>query len=477
MSCYQVLALNNNTGDLSITQGNTVNLVQAIQNFSVKTPVVDFKLDGNNLDLYYRDATGALQLKTVTLPAPGNNSSSISVANTTTITAAIASGVITSAVRVSASSGNAITVNADGLFVPVASAGVQVNSTPSIQTTLNQGIITSSAIISPFTGNSLTLRNDGLYVSPTALSPSQVRNYISATAPILYDATTGIISETLATASTAGYLSSTDWNIFNNKLNGAITVGSVSSTAILKQVDSAKNVEIRSIAVSTGLAINLVGDDIILSTTATVPIVNAGSSQTLPNGTTTASLSGTSSVVTGTIVGNQWITLSGPNTPTFNDRSLLAPALSGLVTGTYAFRLEAIASTGLVGLSNTTITVSSGGGTSDTIFFGVQSGSTPPNAAAVAAGSSETANGANDVSVDWTGLSASAPVYCWFAIPNNGGTYFKTKWFVDSLNHGNIGGSTDLFGSYTQVTISSIVYNVGFTNYQTQFVAPCSLQA
>ncbi len=40
---------------------------------------------------------------------------------------------------------------------------------------------------------------------------------LSATAPLSYDNTTGVFSISQATTSTNGYLSSTDWNTFNNK--------------------------------------------------------------------------------------------------------------------------------------------------------------------------------------------------------------------------------------------------------------------
>src|SRR5437773_1321192 len=47
---------------------------------------------------------------------------------------------------------------------------------------------------------------------------SKVRSLHSGTAPITYNSTTGAIGITQASTSTNGYLSSTDWNTFNNKL-------------------------------------------------------------------------------------------------------------------------------------------------------------------------------------------------------------------------------------------------------------------
>jgi hypothetical protein len=49
---------------------------------------------------------------------------------------------------------------------------------------------------------------------------TRARGAISATAPALYDNTTGIISISAASTSTDGYLSSLDWNAFSNKVAG-----------------------------------------------------------------------------------------------------------------------------------------------------------------------------------------------------------------------------------------------------------------
>lgn len=477
MSCYQVLALNNTTGDLQITQGNTVNLVQAIKNFSVKTPVQDFKIVGNVLQLYYLDATGTLQLKTVTLPASGNTSTSISVTSTPSISATIQSGVITSNVNLSAAQGNILALNTDGLFVPTPNTVVSVQSSSSVTLTNVNNVVGASVIVSAASGNALSLTDQGLYVAPGDLTPSQIRNYFSAIAPIIYTNSTGTISIPQATASIPGYLASADWTTFNNKVSGGITVGSVSSTPVFAGEDVNGNLQIRSIATGAGLSIAQVNGDIILATTATVPVVSAGGSQSIATPTTSATLSATSTVANGTVLANQWIQLSGPNLATFSDTSITNPTVSGLIVGTYRFRMFAISSTGLTGSDVASVIVSNGTITLDTIYWGVQASPTPPNASQVQAGSNNQQNGANDVTVDFTTLTSSTPFYCWFAIPNNGGTYFKTKYYMDAINHGNIGGSTDLFTAYTQVTVGGIVYNVSITAYATQFTETTLLQA
>ncbi len=53
---------------------------------------------------------------------------------------------------------------------------------------------------------------------------SSLTGSFSATAPLTYNSTTGVIAINKATTTTDGYLSSTDWNVFNNKV-GSITLG------------------------------------------------------------------------------------------------------------------------------------------------------------------------------------------------------------------------------------------------------------
>lgn len=50
-----------------------------------------------------------------------------------------------------------------------------------------------------------------------SVNPTYIKGLFSATSPIFYDSSTGIISSQAASGSQAGYVSSTDWNTFNNK--------------------------------------------------------------------------------------------------------------------------------------------------------------------------------------------------------------------------------------------------------------------
>lgn len=479
MSCYQSLALNNATGDLSITQGNKVNLVQAIKNFSVKTPVVDFKIVGNTLELYYTDEAGTLQLKTIVLPAAGNNNSAISVASTQSISASITAGVITSNVRISAFTNNALTVRADGLYVPIPPVSITTQDSSSVTLSFAGNTLSASSIISPDAGNSLTINNNGLFVPPSNQSAAQIRTYFSATTPLQYNQATGVSSIPVSTATVDGYIAAVDWIRFNGKVAGAMTVSSLSSVPVFKQENAGLNLEFRGITSgSTPLTVSLSGDDIVLRWLPTVPTVNAGADKSIANPTSSVTMTGSATVSYGTVSATEWSFLSGPVIPVITNASNLSSTVTGLsATGTYAFRLTAVASTGLVATSNVNVVVT-GSVVADTIYVGAQgSGIAPDSATIVSTGVTSSQNGSLDVTANWVALSAGGPVYCWIAIPNNGGAYTKTKWFVDPLNHGNIGSPTDLFGASTLVTIGGNPYYVLITNYATQFVANCFMQA
>lgn len=86
--------------------------------------------------------------------------------------------------------------------------------------------------------NQLTLDSSGItgtksYTLPNATGTIALLSSISATSPLSYNSGTGVISMPLATGSQSGYLSSTDWNTFNNKqdlLSGSGLVKSTSGT-------------------------------------------------------------------------------------------------------------------------------------------------------------------------------------------------------------------------------------------------------
>ncbi|HAS44330.1 MAG TPA: hypothetical protein DCS93_27885 [Microscillaceae bacterium] len=96
----------------------------------------------------------------------------------------------------------------------------------------------------------------------------------------------------------------------------------------------------------------------------TPPVANAGTdfSVTLP---TTTTLNGSASTDDSGIVSYAWSQVSGPNTASFDDASLVSPTISGLVAGNYVFSL--------------TVTDGSGASDSDDVTVAVQPAPAPTN--------------------------------------------------------------------------------------------------
>lgn len=103
----------------------------------------------------------------------------------------------------------------------------------------------------------------------------------------------------------------------------------------------------------------------LISTLSTVtsPTANAGTPQTITLPTSTASLSG--SAVAGTshsILSYGWTRVSGPNTPTFSAATSASTNVSGLIQGSYVFRLTATQEDAQTATSDVTITVNAAAG-------------------------------------------------------------------------------------------------------------------
>jgi len=89
----------------------------------------------------------------------------------------------------------------------------------------------------------------------------------------------------------------------------------------------------------------------------TPPTVSAGSALTITLPTSSASLVGTASDLTGTITTYAWTQVSGPNTASITTPSSLTTTITGLIAGTYVFQLKVTDNNGLSATATVTITV------------------------------------------------------------------------------------------------------------------------
>lgn len=303
----------------------------------------------------------------------------------------------------------------------------------------------------------------------------RARNSVSAIGPVTYNAVTGVFGIVLATVSSDGYLSSSDWNTFGTKVGNGVSLASVNAQSIYKDKNSSNILEFRGIRAGLGVTLALVSDDIVINAAGTIPVANAGADQGVVLPTTTVTLSGSATTSSGTIVATTWSLLSGPIAFNITNAASLNTTVTGLVAGTYTFRLTVVNSFGLVGTDDMSVTVSGSVGTLDTIYVGASSVGTTPSSANILAGISSLQNGALNVSADWTTFNGT-PQFLFFAIPDTDSAHEKNKWFVDSLNNGNIGTPSDTFGALAVVVVGGVNYSVGITNFATQFVSVVQLQ-
>ena len=92
------------------------------------------------------------------------------------------------------------------------------------------------------------------------------------------------------------------------------------------------------------------------------PTVSAGSNQTLILPTTSYVLQGSATGNGGaTITSTTWSQLSGPNTASFTDVTILQPTVSGMIVGAYVFQLSALDNNGNSNSASVTITITPAG--------------------------------------------------------------------------------------------------------------------
>jgi hypothetical protein len=188
---------------------------------------------------------------------------------------------------------------------------------------------------------------------------------VTFSSPVSISANTTYIA---AYFSASGNYTSTD-----NYFTSAVTNGSV--TALADGTDGPNGVYLYTTSpaypTSSYLATNY-WVDVVFSSSSGV-VASAGSDQTITLPTSSTTLSGSGS--TGTITSYLWSQVSGPNTATISTPSSATTNVSGLIAGTYVFKLSVNggASTDQV---NITVAAASSGTTSGPNIFTTQTPST-----------------------------------------------------------------------------------------------------
>jgi hypothetical protein len=206
----------------------------------------------------------------------------------------------------------------------------------SLTTTGNSGAATYTAGTGVFNIPTYTLAGLG-GISLTGLS---------ATAPLTYNNTTGAFSINQANGSTNGFLSSSDWNIFNNKQSALTFSTGLTNTANTITLNPATVSTLGGIKVGSGL--NVLGDGTLSVTSVATTVSNTSSANNLS--TTVNGVTGTAVPMINT---NVLSSASGNITSTINGVSSGAIALTGITTSNLS------ASAGIVNtqLANSSVTI------------------------------------------------------------------------------------------------------------------------
>lgn len=239
----QKLSVNNSTGYLSISDGNSVFLGTLIKSLGIKTPVINFSLDGYILTLIYADATGTIQTKDIDLSALAAGGSF--VANTTpSITLTYSNGNLNADSNISQALGNSISINPDGLYVPpVTQIPLSVVDTSTIDLSasgLSNMTLTASVKVSSNPSNKLQVAADGLLIQDmtTYILPGSGINMPgsgSATDPFIISASGSTQVPLAISDSTSLHLISSGAS--GMQLTGNVKISAQGSNALIVNAD------------------------------------------------------------------------------------------------------------------------------------------------------------------------------------------------------------------------------------------------
>jgi endo-1,4-beta-D-glucanase Y len=127
--------------------------------------------------------------------------------------------------------------------------------------------------------------------------------------------------------------------------------------------------------------------------TNVAPIANAGADKTITLPTNSVVINGTGTDSDGTISTYAWSRVSGPNTPTLTNANTANLTASGLVSGTYVFRLTVTDNGGLTASDDVSVVVNPSGNVAPTANAGADKSITLPTNSVVINGTGTDSDG------------------------------------------------------------------------------------
>jgi endoglucanase Acf2 len=140
------------------------------------------------------------------------------------------------------------------------------------------------------------------------------------------------------------------------------------------------------------------------SGTNVAPTANAGADKSITLPTNSVVINGTGTDSDGTISSYAWTRVSGPNTPTLTNANTANLTASGLVAGTYVFRLTVTDNGGLTGSDDVNVVVNPAGNVAPTANAGADKAITLPTNSVVINGTGTDSDGTIS-SYAWTQVS------------------------------------------------------------------------
>lgn len=163
----QLLSVTNPSGYLAISDGNSVYLGTMIRSLGIKTPVVNFVLNGYIITLTYTDSAGNIQSTNIDLSGLAQGGSFVAD-NSPTVDLTYSNSNLTADVNVSSQESNALVINPDGLYVPQgAQTPLTANNSATITlsaTGTNNMTLSANLNISANPSNKIQVASDGLLV-------------------------------------------------------------------------------------------------------------------------------------------------------------------------------------------------------------------------------------------------------------------------------------------------------------------------
>lgn len=239
----QTLKVNNTTGYLSISDGNSVFLGTLIKSLGITTPVVDFQINGFIVILTYIDNAGIIQHKDIDLAALAQGGN-ITVTDTSSLNLTYLGANLSGDVNISAIPGNSLIIRTDGLWSPVFTETVlTANDSSTIAFSLSgtsNHTLTAGVKISANAGNKIQVVGDGLLVADmtTYILPGaniSISGTGSATDPKVISATAG--AETPLSVNDSSSLHFVSSGTFGHTLTGNVKISSVTANALTVNSD------------------------------------------------------------------------------------------------------------------------------------------------------------------------------------------------------------------------------------------------